>query len=58
MPVENSLRLAKALVAHNVPVSMHVFPYGPHGVGLGDERSPLAEQWSALLGDFLNTLGF
>ena len=58
VPVENSLRLAKALVAHNVPVSMHVFPYGPHGVGLGDERSPLAEQWRALLGDFLNTLGF
>lgn len=58
VPVENSLRLAKALVAHNVPVSMHIFPYGPHGVGLGDERSPLAGEWSYLLGDFLKVMGF
>lgn len=58
VPVENSLRLAKALVAHNVPVSMHIFPYGPHGVGLGDECSPLAEEWSYLLGDFLKSMGF
>lgn len=58
VPVENSLRLAKALVGHNVPVSMHIFPYGPHGVGLGNEESPLAEQWSYLLGEFLKDMGF
>lgn len=58
VPVENSLRLAKALAAHNVPVSMHIFPYGPHGVGLGNADSPLAEQWSGLLGEFLGTMGF
>ena len=58
VPVENSLRLANALVAHNVPVSMHIFPYGPHGVGLGRETSPLAEEWSYLLGEFLGTMGF
>ena len=58
VPVENSLRLAKALVAHNVPVSMHIFPYGPHGVGLGNEKSPLAEQWPELLGEYLRTMGF
>ena len=58
VPVENSLRLAKALSAHNVPVSLHVFPFGPHGVGLGREDSPLAEDWSYLLCDFLKTMGF
>ena len=58
VPVENSLRLAKALAGHNVPVSMHIFPYGPHGVGLGRETSPLAEQWPELLGEYLQTMGF
>ena len=58
MPVENSLRLAAALTAHNVPVSLHVFPFGPHGVGLGREDSPLAEDWPDLLADFLRTMGF
>ena len=56
--VENSLRLAKALIAHNVPVSLHIFPFGPHGVGLGREDSPLAEDWPQLLADFLRTMGF
>lgn len=58
VPVENSLRLCKALIAHNIPVSLHVFPYGPHGVGLGREDSPLVEDWPDLLGDFLQTMGF
>ena len=58
VPVENSLRLAAALTAHNVPVSLHVFPFGPHGVGLGREDSPLAEDWPDLLADFLRTMGF
>ena len=58
VPVENSLRLAKALIAHNVPVSLHIFPFGPHGVGLGREDSPLAEDWPQLLADFLRTMGF
>ena len=58
VPVENSLRLAKALIAHNVPVSLHIFPFGPHGVGLGREDSPLVEDWPQLLADFLRTMGF
>ena len=43
---------------YNVPVSLHVFPFGPHGVGLGREDSPLAEDWPDLLADFLRTMGF
>lgn len=58
VPVENSLRLCRALTAHNVPVSLHVFPFGPHGVGLGREDSPLAEDWPQLLADFLRSMGF
>ena len=58
VPVENSLRLAAALTAHNVPVSLHVFPFGPHGVGLGREDSPLPEDWPDLMADFLRTMGF
>ena len=58
VPVENSLNLAKALLAWNIPVSLHIFPYGEHGVGLGRDTSPLAEDWPELLRDFLDSLGF
>ena len=60
VPVENSLRLSAALCAHGVTNELHVFPFGPHGVGLGDTRSdcPLCEDWSGLLGGFLAQLGF
>lgn len=33
VPVENSIRYYNALLCHNVPVEMHLFPYGNHGWG-------------------------
>lgn len=45
---ENSLRLASALMAKNIPCELHVFPYGPHGIGLGYDV-PLADKWTDLL---------
>lgn len=32
----NALAWAQALADHDVPVELHVFPEGPHGVGLAD----------------------
>lgn len=35
VPVENSIRYAKACIKNRIPVELHVFPDGPHGVGMG-----------------------
>ncbi len=47
VPVECSLRLAGALSDKKIPFALHVFPYGPHGVGLGTD-TPLANDWPLL----------
>ena len=43
----NSLRFAEKCVAEGIPVTLYLFPYGQHGIGLG-EGVPLAEQWGEL----------
>ena len=44
VPVENSLLLAGALSSHGVPFELHVYPDGPHGIGLAPEY-PDARHW-------------
>ena len=59
VPVENSLDFAQRCADMGVPVSLHVYPFGRHGIGLGDEaEAPGAGTWSALLGKFLHQIGF
>ena len=58
VPVENSLRMAAALSAHNVPFEAHIFPHSPHGLGMGnpdqrDERH--AGQWTELCLHWMKT---
>ncbi|MGW7049770.1 alpha/beta hydrolase [Streptomyces avermitilis] len=36
VPPEHTYRLATALAADNVPHTVHVFPHGPHSLGLAD----------------------
>ncbi len=36
VPVENSFRYAKALVANKVPVELHIYPFGSHGLSTCD----------------------
>ena len=36
VPVENSIRYYKALLANHVSASMHIYPTGGHGFGWGD----------------------
>jgi acetyl esterase/lipase len=53
VPVQNALLLASALRRHRVPFSLHVFPHGPHGVGLASDhpdlrtRTDLCAAWLA-----------
>lgn len=37
VPVENSILFFQALHAHNIPVELHIYPYGCHGLGLASE---------------------
>ncbi len=39
VPFVNSLDYAKALAVHGIPVELHVFPCGGHGLGLGKGRT-------------------
>lgn len=45
VPVQNSLLYAEACVEHDVPVDLHVFSHGPHGVGMG-LGDPKLEIWT------------
>lgn len=62
VPVENALLMAMALRAHKVPFELHVFPHGPHGVGLanGPDRkcSPRIAAWMGLACGWLDELGW
>ena len=44
VPVENSLLLAGALSRAGVPFELHIYPDGPHGIGLGEDN-PDARTW-------------
>ena len=62
VPVENSLLFAAALRKHKVPFELHVFPHGPHGMGLATskrgQKAPEVRQWTDLCAVWLRGLGF
>ena len=37
VPVQSSLYLATALCKNNIPFELHIYPYGPHGLALGND---------------------
>lgn len=53
VPPENSLRYASALIANKVSTELHLFPEGPHGLGLAPSL-PHTAQWGELLVNWLN----
>ena len=57
VPVENSLMLATALSAKNVPFELHIFPEGEHGLGLAEDK-PIVAQWAGLCQKWVVGLGF
>lgn len=56
VPVENSVEYFKACREHGVPVEMHLFPDGRHGLGLARQVSGAA-QWPELCETWLRGLG-
>lgn len=55
--VGNSLGLALALRRHGVPFAAHVYPDGPHGMGVAAD-SPDVGAWTRDLAAWLRRLGF
>ena len=57
VPVQNSLAFAQALAEQGVPLELHVFPRGRHGLGLaGDD--PVVGAWTGLCAAWLRGRGF
>ena len=57
VPVGNSLAMFEALCKQGVHAELHVFPHGPHGVGLAED-DPQISKWVGLCGGFLRNLVF
>lgn len=55
VPVENSLLMYAALKEKNIPVEMHIYPYGGHGFALALGQGYL-ESWTDRLSDWLKHL--
>lgn len=65
VPPCGSLRLAEAYMNAGVPVTLHVYPYGIHGIALATEKTangkpanvqPLAAGWIDYAVEFFNTV--
>ncbi len=58
--VQNSLDFAAALAKHGVPFALHVYPKGPHGIGLGTRNwDPAARHpWTTECALWLKEHGF
>lgn len=66
VPVENSLLFAKALIKNNIPLEMHIYPQGVHGLALATEETkannnektvqPEVTNWIDMAGIWLKNL--
>ena len=57
VPMENSLLFAMACRKAHVPVEVHVFEHGPHGIGLGG-ADPVLSAWPGLCARWLEKHNF
>ncbi|MDR3709056.1 MAG: alpha/beta hydrolase [Capsulimonadaceae bacterium] len=60
VPSMNSLLFAEALAKNKVPYVLHIYPHGPHGLGLGDDHPPFAKAlpWAQELASWLQLSHF
>lgn len=57
VPVENALAFFAAMRKHKVPGEMHIYQFGPHGVGFAP-GDPALSTWKERLHDWLRNSGF
>ena len=58
VPAELAIEFGQRCIENGVPTSIHVYPFGRHGIGLGNPDAKGAESWADLLGKFLHHLNF
>ena len=60
VPVVNSLRYAEALSRFKIPFGLHIFPAGPHGLGMAENKPEYSDvaNWPELAGEWLRKMGF
>lgn len=58
VPVENSLRYYKALLANDVPASLHIYATGGHGFGSAREQQTPVREWLTVAKDWLRGYDF
>jgi len=66
VPVENSMLFAQSLLKHKIPLELHIFPEGVHGLSLGTRESqfkgrddhiqPAVENWIDMASRWVNGL--
>ncbi|MBT1176665.1 alpha/beta hydrolase [Bifidobacterium callimiconis] len=65
VPMENSLLFAAALHRNGIPMEMHIFPKGDHGIALGTEETakpdhdyvePQVQYWPELAANWIRAL--
>ena len=52
VPVENSFQFARSLRMKGIPFEMHIYPKGPHGLGLAQSEPHIAT-WATLCAEWL-----
>lgn len=55
VPVANALTYAQALADHEVPFECHIFPNGPHGLGLALDLE-IGRTWTQLAAEWLKRI--
>ncbi len=55
--VENSIRFAKEMWKHGKTAELHIYPEGPHGLGLAEKHNDI-RTWPELAANFLEKTGF
>ncbi|HTI11842.1 MAG TPA: alpha/beta hydrolase [Puia sp.] len=56
VPVANSLHFYEALLHHDIPTEMHIYPHGGHGFGMNN--SATKDQWMNSLKNWLDVNGW
>ena len=64
VPVQNSIYMAQALTDNQIPIELHIFPNGPHGMSAANEYvaecedgdRPEVHAWLKMAVDWINNL--
>lgn len=60
VPVQNALLMACALREHDIPLEMHIYPHGEHGLALASDQTardvPACQNWPELAAAWIKTL--